>query len=155
MKKKCVVVDASIAVKWILNEPDSSTAMTILTDWTDREDFEVLAPTLLAYEVTNTLHRHIRKGVLPFDDAKRGLTEIIFKVIDFKFSRNASLNIRSMELARQFGLPAAYDAYYLAFAEYKGCELWTADTRLWNSIRGKLAWVRWMDDYPISQDKEM
>jgi hypothetical protein len=24
---------------------------------------------------------------------------------------------------------------------------WTADTRLWNAVKGKLAWVRWFDDY--------
>jgi predicted nucleic acid-binding protein len=155
MKKKKIVVDASIAVKWILKEADSSAAVALLTDWIDREDIELLAPTLLAYEVTNTLHRHIRKGELPFDDAKKGLKEIIFKVIDFEFSPDASLNTRAMELAQQFGLSAAYDAHYLAFAEYKGCELWTADTRFWNSIKGKLDRVRWMGDYPTPQDKEI
>ncbi len=155
MRKKKVVVDASIAVKWVLNEPDSSAAVALLTDWTDGEGIKVLAPGLLLYEVTNTFHRHIRKGDITFDDVKQGLTEIIFEVIDFKFSRNASLNIRAMEIAQQFGLPAAYDAHYLAFAEYSGCELWTADTRLWNSIKGKLAWVRWMGDYPILREKEM
>src|SRR5262249_51070462 len=37
----------------------------------------------------------------------------------------------------------------LALAESKGCELWTADTRMWNSLRGKLAWVRLFGDYPF------
>jgi predicted nucleic acid-binding protein len=149
-----VVVDASIAVKWTLNEPGSSTALALLANWTDR-GIEVLAPALLAYEVTNALYRHVRKGDIPFDDARRGLTEIIFKVVGFDFSENSDFNIRAMELGQQFGLPAAYDSHYLALAERRGCELWTADLRMWNGTRGKLAWLRWMGDYSTSQDKEM
>jgi predicted nucleic acid-binding protein len=144
-----VVVDASIAIKWTINEPDSSTALALLANWTDK-GIEVLAPALLAYEVTNALYRRVRKGYLPFDDARRGLIEVIFKVVEFDFPENSDFNMRAMELGQQFGLPAAYDSYYLALAESKECELWTADTRLWNSTRGKLAWLRWLGDYPTS-----
>jgi predicted nucleic acid-binding protein len=149
-----VVVDASIALKWTLNETDSSTALALLADWTDRE-IEVHAPSLLVYEVTNALYRRVRKGEIPFDDARRGLTEIIFKVVEFDFPEDPDFNIRAMELGQQFGLPAAYDSHYLALAESRECELWTADTRLWNSTRGKLTWLRWLSDYPASQDKEI
>jgi predicted nucleic acid-binding protein len=149
-----VVVDASIALKWTLNETDSSTALALLADWKDRE-IEVHAPSLLVYEVTNALYRRVRKGEIPFYDARRGLTEIIFKVVEFDFPEDPDFNIRAMELGQQFGLPAAYDSHYLALAESKECELWTADIRLWNSTRGKLAWVRWMGDYTTPQDKEM
>jgi predicted nucleic acid-binding protein len=149
-----VVVDASIALKWILNETDSSTALALLADWNDRE-IEVYAPSLLVYEVTNALYRRVRKGEIPFDDARRGLTEIIFKVVEFDFPEDPDFNIRAMELGQQFGLPAAYDSHYLALAESRECELWTADTRLWNSTREKLIWLRWLSDYPASQDKEI
>ena len=105
------------------------------------------APPLLAYEVTNALYRRVRKGELPFGDAKRGLTEIIFKVVEFDFPETPEFNIRATELGQQFGLPAAYDSHYLALAERKECELWTADTRFGNSVKGQLDWVRWMGDY--------
>ena|SRR5438067_5256028 len=144
-----VVVDASIAIKWSLNEPDSNTALALLKNWTDR-GIEVLAPALLAYEVTNAFYRHIRQGDIPFDDAKRGLKEIIFKVVEFDFPENSDFNIRAMELGQQFGLPATYDSHYLALAEREECELWTADMRLWNAIRGRFEWVRWLGDYTNS-----
>jgi predicted nucleic acid-binding protein len=142
-----VVVDASIALKWTINEADSSTALALLADWTSRE-IEVHAPFLLAYEVTNALYRRVRNGEIPFYDARRGLTEIIYKVVEFDFPEDPDFNIRAMELGQQFGLPAAYDSHYLALAESKECELWTADTRLWNSTRRKLALLRWLGDYP-------
>jgi predicted nucleic acid-binding protein len=148
-----VIVDASIALKWTLNESDSSAALALLAHWTDKE-IEVHAPALLAYEVTNALYRRVRKGEIPFGDARRGLTEIIFKVVAFDFPEYPEFNIRAMELGQLFGLPAAYDSHYLALAEREECELWTADTRLWNSTRGKLVWLRWLGDYPIPQDKE-
>ncbi len=99
-------------------------------------------------EVTSALYRRIRKGGIPFYDARRGLTEIIYKIIEFDFLEEPDFNIRATEPGQQFGLPAIYDLHYLALAERKECELWTADARLWNSIRGKLAWLRWLGDYP-------
>jgi predicted nucleic acid-binding protein len=142
-----VVVDASIALKWTINEADSSTALALLADWTNRE-IEVHAPFLLAYEVTNVLYRRVRKGEIPFYDASRGLTEIIYKVVEFDFPEDPDFNIRAMELGQQFGLPAAYASHYLALAESKECELWTADLRMWNSVKGKLDWLHWLGDYP-------
>jgi predicted nucleic acid-binding protein len=141
-----VVVDASIALKWMINETDSSTALAVLTEWINRE-IEIHAPSLLAYEVTNALYRRVRKGEIPFYDAMRGLIEIIYRVVEFDFPEDPEFNIRAMELGQQFGLPAAYDSHYLALAESKGCELWTADLRMWNTVKGKLDWVRWMGDY--------
>jgi predicted nucleic acid-binding protein len=142
-----VIVDASIAIKWTLNESDSSAALALLAHWND-EEIEVLAPALLAYEVTNALYRRVRKGEIPFEDARRGLTEIIFKVVEFDFPEDPDFNIRAMELGQQFGLPAAYDSHYLALAEREGCELWTADLRMWNSVNGKLDWLRRLGDLP-------
>ena len=144
-----VVVDASIALKWTINEADSNTALALLADWTYR-GVEVHAPCMLAYEVTNALYRRTSKGEIPFYDARRGLTEIIYKVIDFDYPEEPDFNIRAMELGQQFGLPATYDSHYLALAESKECELWTADLRMWNSVKGKLDWVHWIGDYPVT-----
>ena len=144
--KNLVVVDTSIAIKWAVNEPDSDIALSLLAEWTKRETV-IIAPALLAYEATNTFHRHIRGGKIGFEDARRGLEEIIFTAMVFDFSQNPSSNLKAMEFAQRFGLPAAYDSHYLALAEREGCEFWTADTRLWNSIRGKFSWARWIGDY--------
>ena len=144
--KNSIVVDTSIAIKWAINEPDSNIALSLLAEWTKTETV-ILAPALLAYEATNTFHRRVQGGIISFEDARKGLEEIIFTAVVFDFSQNPATNIKAIEFAQRFGLPAAYDSHYLALAENKGCEFWTADTRLWNSIRGKFAWVRWMGDY--------
>ena len=80
MKK--VVVDASIAIKWTLNEHDSSIALALLTSWTTNE-VAILAPILLASEATNTLYRAVKNGKLPYNDAKIGLESVIFPAVTF------------------------------------------------------------------------
>lgn len=144
--RNAVVVDASIAIKWILEEEDSDRADTLLTEWIDK-GMQILAPDLLAYELTNALYRKVRKGEISLDRAKEALIEISLTEIEFEFSSEFALSTRAIEVANHFSLPATYDSHYLALAERKECELWTADLRLWNSVKGKLNWVRLMHDY--------
>jgi len=146
--KNVVVVDASIAIKWVLEEPDSDVAETLLAEWSNN-GILILAPSLLAYEITNALHRKVRKGEITLDRAKEALVELSLAEIDFDFSTDFALSTRAIELANHFSFPATYDSHYLALAERKGCELWTADLRMWNSIGGKLAWVHWLGEYSI------
>lgn len=146
MNTKCVVVDASVAIKWAIKEENTDLALALLADWTEKEII-ILAPAILSYEVTNVFHQRIRREAYPFEDAQRALEEIIYELIGFDFADTPATHIRAIQLSQQFGLPAAYDAHYLALAESKHCELWTADRRLWNSTRGKLPWVHWLSDY--------
>ena len=146
MNTKCVVVDANIAIKWAIKEENTDLALALLADWTEK-GIIILAPALLSYEVTNVFRQRIHREAYPFKDAQRALEEIIYELIGFVFANTSATHIRAIQLSQQFGLPAAYDAHYLALAESKHCELWTADKRLWNSIRGKLPWVRWLADY--------
>lgn len=144
--RNVVVVDASIAIKWVLEESDSDKAETLLAEWSSK-GMLILAPSLLAYEITNALHRKVRKGEITLDRAKEALSEISLTEIEFDFSSDFALSTRAIELANHFKLPATYDSHYLALAERKGCDLWTADLRMWNSIRGELDWVHWFGDY--------
>ena len=151
-----VVVDASIAIKWVLYEPDSATAKALLAEWIDKETV-ILAPALLAYEITNSLYQKTRRGEITVDRARLALMTVLTTDLVFDSFQGSSLSIRALEFAHRFNLPATYDSHYLALAERESCELWTADTRLWNSIKGKLPWVRWMGDYsaPTNRKEEL
>jgi predicted nucleic acid-binding protein len=140
-----VVVDASLALKWVLSEADSSTAITLLQRW-NTDNMEVIAPALFIYEATNILYRQVVTGKLSFDEVKKLLTKLFSIGILLNFAQYREISIRAMELSDRFGLPAAYDAHYLALAEHEKCEYWTADTRLWNAVRDKLPWVRRLSD---------
>jgi predicted nucleic acid-binding protein len=141
-----VVVDTSLVLKWVLNESDSVKALALLTKW-GSDGVKVIAPALLAYEVTNSLYQQVRSGKFSLDLARQGLSDVILTGLELHFSPDLALSGRAMELAGQFGLQATYDPHFLALAESKGCELWTADTRMWRVVSSKLNWVRWIGDY--------
>lgn len=141
-----VVVDTSVALKWVFDEPDTPKAQALLAEWNNKS-IKIFAPSLLIYEVTNALYKKERKGEIDQARVQEAMNAMTFVGISYEFSPNFAISKQAVKLASRLGLPATYDAHYLVLAERKGCELWTADTRLWNTIRGKLAWLRWLDDY--------
>jgi predicted nucleic acid-binding protein len=56
------------------------------------------------------------------------------------------LHARALDLAERLSLPAAYDAHYLALADWLGAEFWTADQRLVRAVQDELPWVRAVGD---------
>ena len=144
--KDVVVVDASIALKWVQVEADSATALALVTEWVNNS-MTVLAPGLLIYEITNVLYKNVRKNLITLDGARDALREIFLSKLELDFSEDPAQSIRALELAHRFGLLAAYDPQYLALAEREDCEYWTADERLWNSVKRELAWVRWLGEF--------
>ena len=146
MKSTVVVVDSSVAISWLLENPNSATAQVLLDEWIDNEKV-ILAPVLLAYEVTNIIHQNARRGEITIERAREILTGFFEIEITFDEAPSESIAQRALELARRFSLPATYDAYFLALAEREECELWTEDKRLKNAVKGKLPWVHSLEDY--------
>jgi predicted nucleic acid-binding protein len=141
-----VVVDASLALKWVLSEADSNTAITLLRKW-NTDNMEVIAPALFTYEATNILYRQVVTNKLTYDEVKKLLTKLFSIGILLNFAQHTEISLRAMELSHRFGLPVAYDAHYLALAEHEKCEYWTADSRLCNAVKDKLPWVRQLSEY--------
>lgn len=141
-----VVVDTSIVLKWVLDEPDSSTALALLTRWIN-EEIVIQAPALLTYEVANALFQRVRKGEMTAGEAWRALEDVLFPELVLNFIEYTELSKRAITLAQQYNLPATYDAHYLALAEHKNCEYWTADSRLCNAVSDKLPWVHQLTEY--------
>jgi predicted nucleic acid-binding protein len=53
----------------------------------------------------------------------------------------ATLHLRTLNLARKLTLPATYDAHYLALAEQIEADFYTADRQLFNAVHTTLPWV--------------
>ena len=144
--KRAIVVDTSIVLKWVLDEPDSATALALLFRWVN-EGTLIQAPALLAYEVANALFQRVRKGEMTVEKATQALEDVLLPELELNFLEYTDLSKRAIILAQQYSLPATYDAHYLALAEHKQCEYWTADTRLWNAVGDRLPWVRMLSEY--------
>ena len=139
-----VVVDASLAVKWVLPEHHSDRAVGLLWEWKAKR-IQPVAPVLLAVEAANAIYKRVRRGELSPSDGKRALRTLLQAGILFHGDQH--LCSEAWDIAHQFDRPAVYDAVYLALAFALGCDLWTGDERLYNAVRGKLNWVRWVGEF--------
>ena len=136
-----VVVDASLALKWIEQEPYSAEASALLENWRLRH-CRLLAPALFAYEATNAIAKRVKRAQLTLEAAKQRLAALLEN--GPALEQDPGINLRALEIMERFALPSAYDAHYLALAETRQCECWTADERLWNTVKKELSWVHWI-----------
>ena len=114
-----IVIDASVAVKWVLNEPRTEAALVL-------RDEELIAPAIWLAEAANALWRHLRLGELNRQQALARLSELGKAPI-------ASLAIephvaRALELAAEADHPV-HDCIYLALALHQRAHVVTDDRR--------------------------
>jgi len=143
-----ICVDASIAIKWLLKEERSDRAVA-LYDATATANQPIVAPALLPLEVTNILRQRMRgQDGISLIRATEHLAA--FLAFPIEFHNPAGLHHEALVLADALGLPATYDALYLALAERLGCEVWTDDQRLLRQVAESLPFVRWIGDHPAT-----
>ena len=117
-----LAVDASVAVKWVLDEEDSDRAVA-LRDL--GEDF--IAPCLVVAEIGNAVWKRASWNELSARDAVRALRAAIG--VFTRLIATTELAARAVEIAIDLQHPI-YDCFYLALAERERCPLITADIRL-------------------------
>ena len=138
-----MVVDASVAVKWLLEEENSDRAARLAHGWS-REGVTVVAPYLLPAEVCNALHRRVTARFLSGQQAV-----LLFETLTsarISLAEPPRLHTRALELADHLRLPAVYDSHYLALAEIIDCEMWTADERFYRAAAARFPRVHWIGE---------
>jgi predicted nucleic acid-binding protein len=138
-----VVVDASFAVKWVLQERYTTEARALLIDWEER-GIERLTVTLFLSEVNTALLRRLRDEIITLRQAEAARQDLLAAVT--VRIEDVALAGRALVIADGLGLRNAYDCAYAALAEREGCEFWTGDERFWNLARGRYPWVRWVGE---------
>ena len=121
-----LVVDASVAVKWLVDEEYSDDADGLLDG-----SHELFAPRLMASEVGNALWRKARMG-----EIKRSQAGVLAAVIPEMAVRWTSDEVTcpdAVRLSLALDHPV-YDCVYLALAHRIGATLVTADARFANAL---------------------
>ncbi len=117
-----VVVDASVAVKWLFAEPHSHEARQLLGP-----HFALLAPDFVLTEVANVIWKKARRKEIP---SARPYIEELANIPDaVVLQPSADLVAQAAGLAVRIDHPV-YDCLYLACAEAQSAPLVTADARL-------------------------
>jgi len=137
-----LVVDASVSLKWVLDDEDGVVASIALRDDAHRGQIQMVAPSLWLYEVTNALVvAYLKRRV----DLQQGSLALAL-LVDQGVRMADPEPMDCLEIATSFEI-SGYDAAYLALAETLETELWTGDRRLFEKVRGRSELVRWIGDY--------
>ena len=139
-----VVVDASVAFKWLVEEEHSDKATALTRHWDD-QGTQLAAPPLMPFEVSNALHRRVIGGDLAVDVAA-GLMEDLLS-LGIVLHDTLGIHRRALELASRLKQGAVYDAHYLALAESLDCDLWTADQRFCRAVGPSIDNIRWIGEF--------
>ena len=122
-----MIVDASVAFKWLVEESDSEEAISWIS-----ADVSLAAPTLVLAEVGNALTKRIRRGELSADGASERFARLpnLLSLLD-----DAPFMARAFDLSIMLR-HAFYDCLYLAAAEALDDRLLTANTVFADKLAG-------------------
>jgi predicted nucleic acid-binding protein len=123
-----VVADASVVVKWFVEEEHTDAALRLRDDYVDRA-VDIASPDLLPYEVLNTLRYNPGLG-------ERQLLEIV-EALD-KYSLwltplEGDLAHRCVENSLRHGV-SVYDSAYVSLGQMREVPVYTADRTLMSRV---------------------
>ena len=125
MNSTALVVDASVAVKWLFDEPDSGLAKSL-------QDRRLLAPDLLLLECCSVIWRNVASGRLRPSGVPEALA--ILRTAPVQLTRVELLLDDILRCATLLRHPV-YDCAYLALAVLNDLRVVTADRRFVRAVR--------------------
>lgn len=138
-----VCVDACLVVKLVSQEPDSDLVDALFAVW-QGQGTHLIAPLLLPVEVDSVLRQKaMSRRELTVEQAQTcfaAACQVPIELLSLSGQRE-----RAWSLAEEIGLPHVYDTTYLALAEMRNCEFWTADRRLVEACE-RLHFVHWLGE---------
>jgi predicted nucleic acid-binding protein len=136
-----VVVDASLAAKWLVNEIHTEKAYALARSWAEK-GIQPVAPYLMPVEVANVLYRRALQGDISLETATSLLDGLMDAGIEYR--QPQGIHHKAIDLAAQLQQDTIYDAHYLALAESLDCEFWTADQRFYKAAKKLSHRVKWL-----------
>jgi predicted nucleic acid-binding protein len=144
----CILADSSSVAKWKLTMEDhAAEAAELLDDW-EHGAVQICVPDQVFPELVSALLGSTRKHPprLTQAEAKAALEDLLPSPFKVFRTRGRKLLLRAFDIAARFNL-RVYDCIYVALAERKRIEFWTADERLYNALHAQFPLVRWPAHY--------
>ena len=130
-----MTVDASVGLKWFIEEPRSPAARKIL-----RRADSLIAPDIFILEICNAVWKKVKAEEISSEQGKAIVSNVPL-MIDY-FVPSSQLADRAFDLAIIFNHPV-YDCLYLVLAERESSVLMTDDAKM-VSLARKAKLSRWV-----------
>jgi predicted nucleic acid-binding protein len=123
-----VVADASVVVKWFVEEEHTDAALRLRDDYVDRT-VDIVSPDLLPYEVLNALRYSPGLGENQLNEIVEALDKYSLWLTPFE----GDLTRACVENSMRHGI-SVYDSAYISLGQIKEIPVYTADRRLMNRV---------------------
>ncbi len=143
MPDKISVVDASLIIKAILPNSDSSTCQKALLQLSEAK---LAAPALWVYEITSTFAKAVHFGQIEEDEGRAAIHQALTLGVQIILP-DETQSLLAYQWTLKLNRASSYDCFYLAIAEALDADFWTADQRLFRSLESfGLKWLHWIGD---------
>jgi predicted nucleic acid-binding protein len=139
-----VVVDASIAAKWQLEDEAHRENALLLLAQIESGRLRLLVPAIWDYEVASIFSKAAANARVE-PAAARNTVEAVLDLSRIRVPLPSPLE--AFDAARRFNR-TLIDCFYLTIAEEYGCDFWTDDRKLVRTLGARYPFVRWIGDYP-------
>ncbi len=123
-----VVVDASVAFKWFVEEPGADAASKLRS-----AEYQLCAPEILPIELAHGLRRRVLRGIADRGEARAAVSVLGKLPVVLVPSGNLLGDAFELAISHHRGV---YDALYVVLAARLGCQLVTADRKLHAAVVG-------------------
>lgn len=127
-RAQVLVVDASVAIKWYVEEDYREQALNLRSDYYDGKVTLASHP-LILYEVANALRYHPALSSRDVIDSVNSLLDMQLNL----FTPTKEVMDAAVDLAFDEGI-TVYDAAYIALAEFLGSKIVTGDEKLFERL---------------------
>ena len=121
-----LVVDGSVAVKWLVDEPQADAANRLLDP-----RFELHVPRLMAIEVANALRRKVERGEVEASEVTARIAFVHEAPLYWADDETIASDALRIALAISHSI---YDCVYLALAHHLGARVVTADMKFMRRV---------------------
>lgn len=136
-----LVVDASVAVKWYVEEEFSEDAARLLSD-----GHELHVPELIYPEFGNILWKKVRRGEAKSMECRNIVDRFRRLAVDVHSHQEL---LKAAYIGAELTGQTVYDWTYLALAVSLKCKFITADQRFFKSLKGSsmARHLLWIEDF--------
>ena len=136
-----LVVDASLVLWAVLPSPIDT--LPLFEAW---EEKTLLAPDIWLPEVISSIRYMVYGNYLTEKEGMQAIEDVFMLGVE-TCQTDKQLALRSLTWAGRLEQRRAYDALYVALAEDRQADFWSADKRLVNALRALgIAWVHWVGE---------
>lgn len=143
MTEMKVCVDASLVVKWLVEEDGRAEALRLLDRWI-RNDSIMIAPSLLDYEVGTTLRQKVIRGEISSGDMFPALDR--YARLGLQLYHLANLALQCVMVADTLRQASIYDIGYVMIAKQQECDYVTADAKFYKVAAPIFPMVKFYQD---------